>query len=78
MPARYRVRDDIWETLIIHRADQLESWQSATRYGLRSYGPDTEVGRRLAEAVEFFEFLRRGMHDLLDQWHEQQRAGGRG
>ena len=39
----YRVRDDTWEALIIRPADQLESWQAATQYGVRSYGPDTEV-----------------------------------
>lgn len=73
---RYRVSDGIWEILLIRRNDSLEAWRDAADYGVQTYGADSAVGRRLAEAVEFFDFLRCGIGELLEQWQERQAAAG--
>src|SRR3954454_18323939 len=59
----YRIRDDVFAVILERRNNALGEWEANTRAGADLFGPDTPVGRRLAEAAEFFNFI----HEDLDQ-----------
>ena len=44
---------------------------ATTREGIHALGPPTPAGQRLAESLEFFEFLRAEMPAMLARWHKQ-------
>jgi predicted transcriptional regulator len=64
----YAVRDDAWYEAIVRRERLLDLWARATREGIDALGRDTPAGARLAETLEFFEFLRTEMPALLARW----------
>lgn len=67
---RYRIRDDVWETVLTLRNDSVDGWRAALEEGVEVAGPDTGAGRRMAEAVEFFEFIQDDMRRMLQRWRE--------
>ncbi|GAA5047223.1 GbsR/MarR family transcriptional regulator [Nocardia callitridis] len=71
---RYRITDNVWETVLTLRNESLDGWKSALQYGSDSYGADTQIGRRLGDAVDFFDFVQRDMRGLIARWREYQRA----
>jgi DNA-binding transcriptional regulator GbsR (MarR family) len=74
---RYVLRDPTWYTVVARRERILDRWIAATREGVDALGADTAAGRRLAESLAFFEFLRQEMPALLARWREQQAATSR-
>lgn len=72
----YRVDDDVWYRTISQRDQLLAAWTSGLREGADVLGVDTPAGVRLAETVEFFEFLQRELRLVTERWH-QHRAGRR-
>ncbi|RDI49594.1 GbsR/MarR family transcriptional regulator [Nocardia mexicana] len=68
---RYRISDNVWETVLTLRNDSLDTWKAALQSGIGLYGEDSETGRRLTEAVEFFEFVQEDMRGLIRRWHER-------
>ncbi|MFI5499170.1 GbsR/MarR family transcriptional regulator [Nocardia asteroides] len=71
---RYRIDDQVWESVLSLRNDALDEWKSALQYGVDLHGRDSAVGERLAEAVAFFEFVQEDMRGLLGRWHEHRRS----
>ncbi|MEV7870984.1 MarR family transcriptional regulator [Streptomyces sp. NPDC088124] len=74
---RYRVHDDVWYTTFTQRDAVLTRWENALREGADSLGRDTPAGARLAESVEFFEFVQEEVAAMMDRWRalqEQRRA----
>ena len=74
---RYVLRDPTWYTVVARRERILDRWIAATREGVDALGPGTPAGRRLAESLAFFEFLRQEMPALLARWREQHAATSR-
>lgn len=74
---RYVLRDPTWYTVVARRERILDRWIATTREGIVALGAETPAGRRLAESLAFFEFLRQEMPALLARWREQQGAGSR-
>jgi DNA-binding transcriptional regulator GbsR (MarR family) len=70
----YRVDDDVWYRTIAQRDQLLARWAMSLREGAEVLGPDTPAGSRLAETVEFFEFLQKELHLMTERWHAY-RAG---
>ncbi|MFE2939189.1 GbsR/MarR family transcriptional regulator [Streptomyces sp. NPDC059255] len=78
---RYRVHDDVWYTTFAQRDATLTRWENALREGAESLGRDTPAGARLAETVEFFEFLQAELATMMNRWRtlqEQRRAEAAG
>ena len=67
----YVVGDNAWYEAIVRRERLLAQWQRVLRDGVEEVGPDTAAGARLAETVEFFEFLEEEMPALLERWRDQ-------
>jgi len=64
----YVVGDNAWYEAIVRRERLLLQWQRVLRDGVEEVGRDTPAGARLAETVEFFEFLEQEMPALLERW----------
>ena len=74
---RYVLRDPTWYTVVARRERILDRWIVSTREGVDALGAETPAGRRLAESLEFFEFLRQEMPALLARWREHRAATSR-
>jgi DNA-binding transcriptional regulator GbsR (MarR family) len=66
----YRVEDDVWYQTITQRDQLLARWIVNLREGAEMLGSDTPAGARLAESVEFFEFLVEELHLMTKRWHD--------
>jgi DNA-binding transcriptional regulator GbsR (MarR family) len=66
----YRVDDDVWYRTITQRDQLLERWTDNLREGVEVLGGDTPAGSRLAESVEFFEFLQKELGEMTQRWRE--------
>jgi DNA-binding transcriptional regulator GbsR (MarR family) len=70
----YRVEDDVWYKAITGRDRLMARWTENLREGADLLGIDTPAGARLAESVEFFEFIQKEMALLIEHWNTY-RAG---
>jgi DNA-binding transcriptional regulator GbsR (MarR family) len=66
----YRVDDDVWYQTITQRDELLKRWTDNLRDGVNVLGGDTPAGSRLAESVEFFEFLQKELGEMTQRWHQ--------
>jgi DNA-binding transcriptional regulator GbsR (MarR family) len=66
----YRVDDDVWYQTITQRDQLLARWSASLREGADILGADTPAGSRLAETVEFFEFLQKELLLMIERWRE--------
>ena len=71
---RYVLRDPSWYELVARREPILDRWIATTRDGIDALGPGTPAGRRLAESLEFFEFLREELPTVLARWRARKAA----
>jgi DNA-binding transcriptional ArsR family regulator len=67
----YRIRDDVFATILERRNDAIGEWESSTRAGADLFGPETAVGRRLEEAADFFDFIRDDLNQMIKNWRSQ-------
>jgi DNA-binding transcriptional regulator GbsR (MarR family) len=70
----YALQDPSWYELVARREALLDHWIASTRTGIDALGAATPAGRRLAESLAFFEFLRAEMPALLARWRAQRDA----
>ncbi len=68
----YALQAPTWYELIARREQILDRWIEHTRAGVDAVGAGTPAGRRLAESLDFFEFLRQEMSAMLTRWRERQ------
>lgn len=75
----FGVDQDVLYAVTAGRDHLLVRWQASLRDGVKALGQDSPAGQRVAEMVEFVEFLREEMEAMLDRWHARQGAapGGR-
>ncbi|MHC0429415.1 GbsR/MarR family transcriptional regulator [Streptomyces sp. O3] len=66
---RYRLHNHVWFESMTRRDQLLDRWQRVLADGVHIVGGDTDAGRRLAESAEFFEFLKKELHDVLLRWN---------
>jgi predicted transcriptional regulator len=67
----YRVHDDAWYEAAIRREQLMVRWEMSLREGVQALGPDTPAGIRLAETLDFFQFLEQELPALLERWRER-------
>ncbi|TCN37922.1 MarR family protein [Kribbella orskensis] len=70
----YRIRDDVFATILERRNDALGEWESSTRSGADLFGPETPIGARLAEAADFFAFIREDLTQMIKNWRAEHSA----
>ncbi|PVE08212.1 GbsR/MarR family transcriptional regulator [Streptomyces scopuliridis] len=81
---RYRLHHQLWYNTFAQRDSILTRWENTLRDGAETLGRDTPAGARVAETVEFFEFLQQELLALMDRWKDHQEtrraaeAGGGG
>ncbi|WP_031078661.1 GbsR/MarR family transcriptional regulator [Streptomyces sp. NRRL S-118] len=67
---RYVLHNELWYETFTRRDQILTRWEAILREGAESLGRDSAAGARVAETAEFFEFLQKEMHQMLDRWRE--------
>jgi len=72
----YRVRDDVWHSATASRDDTMRRLSAPLPDGVAALGADTPAGARIAETLEFFDFLQKEMPALVERW--KQTRSGRG
>ncbi|MEV6113672.1 MarR family transcriptional regulator [Streptomyces sp. NPDC052109] len=65
---RYRVHSDQWYEALTNREAIIKRWEDALREGVAGLGADTPAGRRLAETLDFFEFIERDVAEMMERW----------
>jgi DNA-binding transcriptional regulator GbsR (MarR family) len=70
----YRVPDDVWDEVIRLRDRLMARWTAVMREGVNLLGADTPAGARMAESVEYFEFLTAELPQVLTKWREHKTA----
>ncbi|PZG86630.1 MarR family transcriptional regulator [Streptomyces sp. NTH33] len=65
---RYRVHSNQWYEALTSRDAIIKRWEDALREGVASLGAETPAGRRLAETLEFFEFIERDVAGMMERW----------
>ncbi|MEU3493563.1 GbsR/MarR family transcriptional regulator [Kitasatospora cineracea] len=68
---RYRVHDHVWYEATANRDRTLLRWEAGLADGVEALGADTPAGRRLADSLEFFGFLRVELADMMRRWRER-------
>ena len=66
----YRIREDVFAAMLERRNNALGEWEASTRAGADLFGHDTPVGRRLAEAAEFFNFIHGDLDRMITNWRK--------
>ncbi|GAA1571865.1 MarR family transcriptional regulator [Kribbella sancticallisti] len=66
----YRIREDVFAAILERRNSALAEWESSVRTGADLFGPETPVGQRLCEAVEFFAFIHADLDQLIKNWRK--------
>ena len=74
----YRVPDSVWDEVITGRDRLLARWTAVLRDGIELVGADTPAGARLAESVQYFEFVSAELPQVLARWQEHKAALARG
>ena len=70
----YRVPDHVWDEVIGSRDRLLARWTTVLREGIDLLGADTRAGARLAESVQYFEFLSAELPQVLARWRQRKAA----
>jgi predicted transcriptional regulator len=70
----YRVPDSVWDEVITGRDRLMARWTAVLRDGIELVGADTPAGARLAESVEYFEFVSAELPRVMARWQEHKAA----
>jgi MarR family len=62
------VHDDLWYEATLHRDQVLSRWEVSAREGIRILGAYTPAGARMAEMLQFLEFVQQELPTLLERW----------
>src|SRR3569833_3307783 len=64
------VEDDSWYEASLNRDEVITRWQTKKREGIETLGADTPAGRRMAETLAFFEFIREELNAMVAKWQK--------
>ena len=70
----YRVPDHVWDEVVSGRDRLMARWTAVMREGIGLLGADTPAGARLAESVEYFEFVSAELPRVVARWREHKAA----
>ena len=71
---RYRVLDEVWQDMVFERDKILARWEASLAEGVTVVGAGTPAGRRLAESVLMFQFLREETSGMQERWQARRAA----
>lgn len=67
----YRVLEDVWTEVSARQDQVLDRWAAAAREGLGLLGPGTPAGQRMAESLDFLEFIQAERPAMMARWRER-------
>lgn len=70
----YRVPDHVWDEVVTGRDRLMARWTAVLREGVELVGAATPAGRRLADSVQYFEFVSAELPRVLARWQEHKAA----
>jgi predicted transcriptional regulator len=70
----YRVPDHVWDEVVSGRDRLMARWTAVLREGVALLGAGTPAGARLAESVEYFEFVSAELPRVVARWREHKAA----
>jgi predicted transcriptional regulator len=68
---RFRVDDDVWYHVINTRLNSMTKWGDQLNAGLAAVGAGTPAAGRLAEMIDFFDFIRIVIPEAMDRWRDK-------
>ncbi len=74
----YRVPDNVWDEVMKSRDRLLDRWTAVLRDGISLLGADTPAGLRMADSVDYFEFVSSELPAVIARWQERKLAVSRG
>ncbi len=74
----YRVPDNVWDEVVTGRDRLMARWTAVLREGIDLVGRDTPAGTRMADSVQYFEFVGAELPRVLARWQEYKAALRRG
>ena len=69
----FRVEQDVWPYVIEQQMQRVSKWREHLVVGLTAVGANTSAAGRLADMIEFFEFIDEETPDMLRRWRERQK-----
>ena len=66
----YRVPEGVWDELMRLRDRITVRWAAVLREGMHLLGADTTAGARMADSVQYFEFVSAELPRVLARWQE--------
>jgi DNA-binding transcriptional regulator GbsR (MarR family) len=66
----YVVENDLWYETSLNRDEMISRWEASAREGIEVLGADTPAGRRMAESLAFFEFIREELNEVMAKWRK--------
>jgi DNA-binding transcriptional regulator GbsR (MarR family) len=72
----YRLYDGVFAEMISRRDQLLARWETVLREGAGAVGSATPAGRRMAETVDYFSFIREELPSVLKKWEEHKPSRG--
>lgn len=70
----YRVPDNVWDEVISDRDRLMARWTAVLRDGVELLGARTPAGARLADSVQYFEFVSAELPRVRARWQEHKAA----
>lgn len=67
----YRVPDNVWDEVLRQEDRMMLRWTAALREGIALLGADTSAGARMADSVDFFEFVSAELPRIVARWQER-------
>ena len=67
----YRVPDNVWDEVMRIRDRVMERWAAIFREGKEILGADTPAGMRMADSVDYFEFVSSELPAVTARWQER-------
>ncbi|MFZ0657954.1 MAG: MarR family transcriptional regulator [Candidatus Binataceae bacterium] len=73
----YRVHSEVWYEAIARKDQVLDRVEACLREGVEIVGRSTAAGARIAETLEFFEFMQQELPAMLAKWRAGKAASSR-
>lgn len=71
----YRVPGNVWDEVLRQEDRMMLRWTAALREGIALLGADTPAGARMADSVDFFEFVSAELPRVVARWQERKNSG---
>jgi hypothetical protein len=67
----FRVEDDVWYHVISRRITAMTKWGDQLNVGLAAVGSGSPAADRLAEMIDFFEFIQVLVPEAMERWRDK-------